>query len=97
MARLLNTLSASIMALAALALGAHTAQAAEPNTNLELDQSALELAWTYETGKPFNIAPTVGAGKTFVIPVDGFLHAFNAKTGHLDWTYNPPEVSGTAA
>lgn len=89
MARLLNTLSSMIIAFAALVLGSHAALAAEPNTNLELDQSALKLAWSYETGKPFNIAPTVGGGKTFVIPVDGYLHAFDAKTGHLDWTYNP--------
>ncbi|MFC1673611.1 PQQ-binding-like beta-propeller repeat protein [Pseudomonadota bacterium] len=91
MVRSLNTLSTKIIALAAMMFGANTALAEEPNTNLELDQGALELVWTYETGKPFNIAPTVGGGKTFVIPVNGFLHAFDAKTGHLDWTYNPTD------
>lgn len=91
MARSLNTLSSMIIAVAALVLGAQAAFAAEPNTNLELDQNALELAWSFDTGKPFNIAPTVGDGKAFVIPVDGYLHAFNAETGHLDWTYDPEE------
>lgn len=79
------------VALASLFLSSQATYAEEPNTNFDLDQSALKLAWTFETGKPFNIAPTAGGGMVFAIPVNGPLTAFDAKTGHVNWTYAPKE------
>lgn len=92
MARSINkTTIATLAYTVALLLGGLGAQAAELEADVPVDQDALELVWTFDTGKPFNIAPTLGSGKTFVIPVDDHLRAFDAKTGHLEWSYAPKE------
>jgi len=91
MAHLHSTITSMAFALAVLLLGTQTTLAAERNLNLELDQEALKLAWTFDTGKAFNIVPTVGNGKVYAIAVGGVLNAFNPKTGHVDWTYDPKE------
>ncbi|PHS78183.1 MAG: hypothetical protein COB59_08435 [Rhodospirillaceae bacterium] len=92
MTRLTKLLTSGLFALSLLVLNIPAEAASRNSDNAgDVEKDSLKLAWTYETGKPFNISPTVGSGKTFVIPVGGPLYAFNAKTGHLDWSYDPKE------
>lgn len=92
MTRLTKLLTSGFFALSLLLLNAPSEAASRNDDNAsDVEKDSLKLAWTFETGKPFNIAPTLGSGKAFVIPVGGPLYAFNAKTGHLDWSYEPKE------
>jgi len=91
MAYLRPLFSSVFFAFTVLLFGTQATLAADPNTKLKLDQDALKLAWTFDTGKPFNIIPTVGSGKVFANAIDGVLNAFDPKTGHVDWTYDPKE------
>lgn len=52
---------------------------------------ALKLAWTYETGKPVNIAPLVAGDRVLTVATDGPLIAFDAATGEVKWKYAPKE------
>ncbi|MBL4691963.1 MAG: PQQ-binding-like beta-propeller repeat protein [Magnetovibrio sp.] len=92
MSRLSHTFSTLMFALMVLMLGPNAQAALNKSDNPgDSDNDSLKLAWTFDTGKPFNIVPTLGSGKIFVTPVHGPLYALNAKTGHLDWTYDPKE------
>lgn len=54
------------------------------------DAPALELAWTYETGKPINYAPIVAGDHVLTVPNNGGpLIALNATSGQVAWQYRP--------
>lgn len=55
------------------------------------DGDALKLAWTYETGKPTNIAPVVAGDIVLTVPEGGPLLAFDATTGKVKWQFAPKE------
>ncbi|PCI38257.1 MAG: hypothetical protein COB46_11725 [Rhodospirillaceae bacterium] len=92
MSRPTNLIATMVLALTVLLHSTYaSARYTKKDNPGDSDKDSVELVWTFETGKPFNISPTLGSGKAFVIPVDGPLYAFDAKTGHVDWTYDPKE------
>ena len=56
-----------------------------------LDAATGKVLWRVDTSSPVHGAPTVAAGKVYVIDVVDQLQAFDAKTGASAWTYQPLE------
>jgi len=59
-------------------------------TALAQEGDGLRMIWRAETGRPTNIAPVVSGNHLFIIPEDGPLMVFDAKSGAKKWTYAPP-------
>ncbi len=56
-----------------------------------LDAKTGHLVWRIPTSSPVRGAPTVAAGKVYVIDVVDQLQAYDEKTGASAWTYQPLE------
>jgi outer membrane protein assembly factor BamB len=52
-----------------------------------LDAATGEVVWTQPVDVPIHSAPTVAAGRVYVIDVDNQIIAFNTQTGLQDWSY----------
>ena len=83
MARLVKTIKMMVLAYAVGLMSMNVASAAEGD--------ALKLTWTYETGKPINIAPLVAGDLVLTVPEGGPLIAFDAATGEVKWKFAPKE------
>lgn len=83
MARLSTTIKRMALVCAMGLMSTNAASAA--------DGDALKLAWTYETGKPTNIAPVVAGDIVLTVPEGGPLIAFDAATGKINWQFAPKE------
>jgi len=93
MARLLSTLKLILLACALVLPSFTTASAAKPDDDprRKLDENALELAWTVDTGRPINIAPLPAGDLVLTVPEGGPLLALDALTGKQKWEYAPQE------
>jgi len=85
MTRLLKTLVALAVLYSPLALGVSSASARPPQPVHVPD--ALEETWSVETKGAINIAPLMVGDLVIVVPTGKPMHAFNAKTGKVAWTY----------
>ncbi|RAK52246.1 PQQ-like beta-propeller repeat protein [Phenylobacterium deserti] len=54
---------------------------------VQLDAATGALGWRTRTDQPIHAAPTVSAGRVFVVALDNTLLTFDAATGALGWTY----------
>ncbi len=54
-----------------------------------LDASTGEARWSFYTGGPVRLCPTVHKGKVYVGSDDGFVYCLRAADGGLVWRYRP--------
>ena len=50
-----------------------------------LDTRSGKIKWSYYTGAPIRLAPTVTGGRVYVGSDDGFAYCLNADDGNLEW------------
>ncbi len=55
------------------------------------DSDGAKLVWSAQTSAPINLPPVVAANLVMVVPKDGPLIAFDARSGKEKWQYAPPE------
>ena len=55
------------------------------NTAYCLDLASGRVQWTYVTGAPIRLAPTVESGHVYLGSDDGFVYCLNADNGSLVW------------
>jgi len=54
-----------------------------------LDAATGAERWSYVTGGPVRLAPTVFGGRVYAGSDDGYLYCLDAKDGRLVWKYSP--------